>query len=188
MKEHMRWVKDPAFGQRANLSRMELASLTLSGIDLSGAILVATNCQGTRLSDANLSNADLIAANLTGTDLSSANLRDAKLSGTKLDHADLTEADLRSGRVKGADGLRLGRDVTLAHARMSGVREGRTSLFESRLKGSDLDEANFANVDLSEANLKGPRHGQNTFSIRKYYVTNKHGLNHGCHNAKLHTT
>jgi uncharacterized protein YjbI with pentapeptide repeats len=162
---------------------------------LSGAILVATNCQGTRLFDANLSNADRIAADLTGTDLSSANLRDAKLSGTKLNHADLTEADLRSGPVMGADGLRLGRErtdindcrldfVTLAHARMSGVQEGRTSLFESKLNGSDLDKANFVNVDLSEANVKGPRHGQNTFSIRKYYVTNKHGLNHRCHNSQ----
>jgi uncharacterized protein YjbI with pentapeptide repeats len=99
----------------------------------------------------------------------------------------------------GADGLRLGREsteindcqldfVTLARARMSGAQLRRTSFFESKLNGADLEEANFANVDLSGANLTGPRNGQNTFSIRKYYGTNKHGLNHGCYNAKLHTT
>ncbi len=36
--------------------------------------------------------------------------------------------------------------------------------------------------------LTGPRQNQNTFAIRKYYVTDKHGLNHGCYNAKLNTT
>ncbi|MDE0812189.1 MAG: pentapeptide repeat-containing protein, partial [Alphaproteobacteria bacterium] len=76
----------------------------------------------------------------------------------------------------------------LANARISGVQEKRISLFKSKLNGSDLDETNLANVDLSEVNLNAPWHGQNTFSIRKYYVTNKHGLNHGCYNAKLHTT
>ena len=96
----------------------------------------------------------------------------------------------------GADGLRLCRErinindcqldfVMLEFARMSGTHLRRTSLFESKLNGADLDEANFTNVDLSGENLTGPWHGQNTFSIRKYYVTNKNGLNQGCYNTNI---
>ena len=36
-----------------------------------------------------------------------------------------------------------------------------------------------------KAYLTGPKMSQNTFTIRKYYVTDKHGLDHPCYNAKF---
>ena len=36
--------------------------------------------------------------------------------------------------------------------------------------------------------LTGPRVSDNSFAIRKYYITDKHGLEHGCYNAKLTVT
>jgi hypothetical protein len=37
----------------------------------------------------------------------------------------------------------------------------------------------------AKVNFTGPRLSEDSFSIRKYYVTDKHGLDHGCYNAKL---
>jgi hypothetical protein len=36
--------------------------------------------------------------------------------------------------------------------------------------------------------LTGPRVSDNSFAIRKYYITDKHGLDHGCYNAQLTVT
>jgi class 3 adenylate cyclase len=53
-----------------------------------------------------------------------------------------------------------------------------------KLKGVGLPGGKIANL---KTYLTGPRLGDNAFAIRKYYVTDKHGLNHGCFNAKLNT-
>ena len=39
-----------------------------------------------------------------------------------------------------------------------------------------------------KAYLTGPQVSENTFTIRKYYVTDKHGLEHPCYNAKFNVT
>ena len=36
--------------------------------------------------------------------------------------------------------------------------------------------------------LTGPRVSERTFTIKKYYVTDKHGLDHSCYNAKFNVT
>ena len=33
--------------------------------------------------------------------------------------------------------------------------------------------------------FSGPKVGENAFSIRRFYVTDKHGLKHACYNARL---
>ncbi len=53
-----------------------------------------------------------------------------------------------------------------------------------KLKGVGLPGGK---IDSIKSYLTGPRQGEKTFAIRKYYVTDKHGLNHGCYNAKLNT-
>ncbi|MEK9944980.1 MAG: hypothetical protein VW999_03235 [Alphaproteobacteria bacterium] len=54
-----------------------------------------------------------------------------------------------------------------------------------KLKGVGLPGGKISSI---KSYLTGPRQGENAFAIRKYYVTDKHGLNHGCYNAKLNTT
>ena len=36
-----------------------------------------------------------------------------------------------------------------------------------------------------KVHLTGPRVAEDTLSIRKYYVSDKHGLDHQCYNARL---
>ena len=50
-------------------------------------------------------------------------------------------------------------------------------LKELRIPGGRIDSVNMF--------VTGPRVSDDTFSIRKYYVMDKHGLEHGCYNAKL---
>ena len=74
LEDHVKWLKDPRTGERANLS---------------GAILWHADLRGANLHAANLYDADLAHANLTGADLSGADL-----SGADLYHAYLSGADL----------------------------------------------------------------------------------------------
>ena len=69
--------------------------LTLSGADLSGAILINVNLREADLSGAILTRADLREANLYGANLSGADLREAILYDARLGGADLSEANLR---------------------------------------------------------------------------------------------
>ena len=43
-------------------------------------------------------------------------------------------------------------------------------------------------IEDIRTSLTGPRVSDNSFAIRKYYITDKHGLEHGCYNAKLTVT
>ncbi|MEQ8193153.1 MAG: hypothetical protein RIB59_01560 [Rhodospirillales bacterium] len=43
-------------------------------------------------------------------------------------------------------------------------------------------------IERINAYLTGPRVSDDAFAIRKYYITDKHGLEHGCYNAKLNVT
>jgi hypothetical protein len=40
-------------------------------------------------------------------------------------------------------------------------------------------------IDSLNVFLTGPSVTDDTYSIRKYYVLDKHGLEHGCYNARL---
>lgn len=53
-----------------------------------------------------------------------------------------------------------------------------------KLKGTGIPGGKIGTI---KTYLTGPRQSENSFAIRKYYVTDKHGLNHGCYNAKLNT-
>ena len=92
IKSHLRWLKEPTNGARADLSRMDLAGLDLSGINLSGAVMVAVDCRGAKFRGANLTNADLFAADLTDADLSSADLQGSGAVFWTLDGANLANA------------------------------------------------------------------------------------------------
>ena len=113
LEDHVKWLKDPRTGERANLhdadlSYANLRCANLRGADLWYADLHDANLTGADLSDAYLSGADLRdahlrGANLRGANLTNADLRYADLSGANLHDADLTGADLRGAYLSGAD-------------------------------------------------------------------------------------
>jgi len=101
--------------------------------------------QGASLSKIDLSGADLSWARLTGTHLGSANLSRANLNGAILFHATLIWANLSGANLYRA---RLGEEVDLYEANLSGANLG-----EADLSGADLTKANLSGADLTKANL-----------------------------------
>jgi class 3 adenylate cyclase len=105
----------------------------------------------------------------------------ARLIGSALDDQllfsdavrDLTGDDLEWGQAYGITSIDALAFLALAQENLQ------------KLKGVGVPGGKITNL---KTYLTGPRHGENAFAIRKYYVTDKHGLNHGCYNAKLNTT
>ena len=129
---------------RADLSRLVLNGVNLTGVilglaDLAGADLSAANLSGVGLTHADLSGATLIRANLTGAHLVDAELREANLSGAILTRAHLAGADLN--------------DANLSEADLSSVPHLPTNLSAANLIKADLSKADLAWADLSGANL-----------------------------------
>jgi uncharacterized protein YjbI with pentapeptide repeats len=155
--------------------------ITLSGANLSGAILLHVNLSGTKLlradlsganlnyanlSDADLSRTDLSEANLRQADLSNANLGNANLSGAMLLKADLSEAHLVNANLSRAYLRRadLSRAfpfrADLSEANLHYADLSRAYLSEAVLSGTYLSHANLFHANLSEpysseANLSG---------------------------------
>jgi len=104
----------------------------------------------------------------------------ARLIGSALDDQllfsdavrDLTGADLEWGKQYGVTSIDAPAFAALAQEHLQ------------KLKESSLPGGKIASI---KTYLTGPRQSENSFAIRKYYVTDKHGLNHGCYNAKLNT-
>ncbi len=106
----------------------DLSMLSLTKINLSGAVFHQANLQGANLQGANLFNADFGRANL-----SRATLRDANLSRAYLSNAGLENADLR-----GAD---------LSHA----------YLVNANLRGANLCGANLTGAKITEEQIATAR-------------------------------
>lgn len=128
--------------ERIDLRAAVLATLTLTGADLTEAYLTGAN-----MSDTTLSGACLSAAYLAGANLSRAFLTDACLIKADLVKADLTGADLT-----GADLTR----AYLAGADLTGAKLFDTNLTNAQFDNTDFGEAVlgrtiFGNVDLSSA-------------------------------------
>jgi hypothetical protein len=94
LADHAAYLREPAQGKRANLSRANLYGAGLSRANLYGADLSRAG-----LSRANLSGADLSRADLSGANLSGANLSGADLSGADLSRADLSGANLSGAKL-----------------------------------------------------------------------------------------
>ena len=81
LKLHKKWIKNEAYGIRADLSEADLRGADLRGADLRGADLSRADLSGANLRGVNLSRADL-----SGADLREADLRGADLSGANLNN------------------------------------------------------------------------------------------------------
>lgn len=156
------------------LSDDQRPTISLYEASLSGANLEEANLGGANLGEANLSNANLKYAVLTGTYLNKANLsnanletstlRDAKLAQSNLQNADLTGADLTGAILLDADlrNARLGgllNDADFSRANLQGASFTRTTddeqlgskvAYIADMDGARLNEANMADIDLSE--------------------------------------
>ena len=86
---HLKWLKNEAGGENANLR----------SADLSYANLRSANLRSANLRSADLSSADLSSANLSSADLRSADLRYADLRSANLRSANLRSANLRSANL-----------------------------------------------------------------------------------------
>jgi len=100
--------------------------------DLSEAVLINGNCQGSDFTRADLRKAQLVGANLTRTKLAGANLAGANLANAKLVEADLTNANLTGANLAGAN---------LSKARIT----------DADFTGALLDGANERGLDFRKA-------------------------------------
>jgi uncharacterized protein YjbI with pentapeptide repeats len=146
-----------------DLTRADLAGMTLAGFRLRDAILADV-----RLSGGTLRRVDLTGATLTGADLSGAILDDVSLQGAQLDRADLAETTMTRCRLNGASLQRasLARavldDVHFPAAKLVGAdlhdaMLRRVTLVGATLLGADLSGAQLYDVKLARASMEGVR-------------------------------
>ena len=171
LSDHKKWLDQESGGRQADLSRMQL-----DGIDLSGALLrkslmvgvqmnrgVLENCD---LSESDLFGAALANANLQSANLSNATLRGVTLRGTNLTNADLSDADFRGGFIMTPENGTaydwensdlsecMMNYATGRRAKMSNVDLSRASMVGANLQGALLFGSNLSGVDLSFADLR----------------------------------
>ena len=132
-------------GEKARLSRSNLAGIkipraVLTGADLTGAILTGADLTGAYLKGADLKGADLREASLRGAKLSGAILWDVNLGGADLWNAHLMETDFTRADLREADF----RDAFFMAANLTGAD----------LRGADLKGAFFMKALLDAADLR----------------------------------
>ena len=145
-------------------------SLFKRGFDLSRANMTSVNLRGVDLSWANLEGATLDSADLREATLYGANLKNATLIGANLQGAVLREAIFEGYQIRYADNWKLafydaGRRRSLHLESISndqlrkrvlrGEDLSRTSLRNADLSGYDLSHADFSGSDLTGATLGG---------------------------------
>lgn len=156
----------------AVVATVSLRGRRLEGAVLSGAKLRKADFTGAQLSQANLDRADLREANLSCggkagfedrkcTDLRGASLDDTQLQGAMLDYARLQGASLNRAQLQGASlGFTELRGASLSFAELHGTFLGGARLQgavldNAKLQGAALDSANLQGASLDEAQLQG---------------------------------
>jgi uncharacterized protein YjbI with pentapeptide repeats len=147
-----------------DLSRANLADLTIAGEDLSGSNLSesslhqshvsSTKLEHAELSGCDLSHASLVDARLADAQLGRASLRESDLSGADLRHAQFEEADLSGVRLRGAAMANANlRRASLTRADLSHSNLDAAIVVEADLHAADLHEARLRSTDLRQARL-----------------------------------
>jgi len=83
LEKHLKWLRNEAGGERANLGGANLYGANLGGVNLRSANLYGANLRSVNLYGANLDGANLDGANLRSANLYGANLRSVNLYGAK---------------------------------------------------------------------------------------------------------
>ena len=129
------WFRD------GTLTKRDLRSAKLQGVNLMGA-----NLQGAYLRGANLQGAYLRGANLQGADLRRTDLQGAKLGHAELQGANLEYANLQAANLLGANL----QEAKLWLANLQGAK-----LWDAELQGADLRDATLQGATLWGARLQG---------------------------------
>ncbi|MGB1007055.1 MAG: pentapeptide repeat-containing protein, partial [Thalassobaculaceae bacterium] len=166
LDQHEKFVAGTG-GKRLSLASVDLSGMNLSGRDLSDAELTGCVLAGSDLRDAKLVGSVLFACDLQNCQLQNAVMDRADLRGAVLRGADLTNgsvvaADLRDGVLMRADSdgnlveLAISQDVDKeATAEVDGRVIEDTALSSSFVKQTDLTDTNLRNARFFRANLTG---------------------------------
>ncbi|MFM7426934.1 MAG: pentapeptide repeat-containing protein [Elainella sp.] len=140
---------------------LNLAGITLSGMDLSDsdlqnmglpkAVAKGATLEHTKLNRAVLNNADFTSARLQQADLTAAQLTRANLSNALLDKANFSQAILVGSNLKGA--FLVG--ATLAQSRLDSANLTYAALLDADLSGASLVDADLRCAALQGAKLTG---------------------------------
>jgi hypothetical protein len=122
--------------------KSKVASVDMSGFDLSHARFASASLEGVILANATLQNADLSGSMLRG-----GNLRGAKLSKARIVLADLRRANLADCDLRGADL----NSAVLSHSTLGGADLRKAKLVRARVDGANLKGANLLQADLRGA-------------------------------------
>lgn len=137
---------------RRLLSGANLSQAYLSGIDLQGGALRATNLAKARLGGADLSGSDMRYARLEGAQMGKACLEGANLRGAYMAEANLAGARLSGAKFRGADM----RDASLRGANLRNARLSHCQLDGADLANAKLGGATLRKVDLRHVSLGTP--------------------------------
>lgn len=139
-------------------SKVDFATLDLTGADLGGMDLQGADLRGAFFERVRLDGADLRRADLSGAVLAHASLRGAKLDGARLTGANLGRSTLAGASLQQADlgGAELmGADLTGAVLRGADLRGA--SLLQTRLTDADCREIATEQLMLVQAEVTGVR-------------------------------
>lgn len=158
LRDHERYVRREAGGQRAVFKFVQLAGMDLSTRVLDDADFTAASMSRTRLIRASLQRAaffraDLTQADLRGADARRADFRGALLGGANLAFANLDEADMRRATLAVVDNR--GNYKQWGQPGPDGTAGA--SLRGSAMNGARLDDAQAGGTDFSNCSLKGAK-------------------------------
>lgn len=142
--------------QGYDLSAAVMVESDLDGSDLRNADLTGGDFSGANLSGVNLSNTDLTNARFVGANLSGADLRNAVLNNTDFTGANLTGANLTRTDMTGAvlNGALLN-DARLVEVNLQGVNLAGSAMNNADLTGARLDAITLSGSAISSADLSG---------------------------------
>lgn len=166
LRDHERYVRREAGGQRAVFKFVQLAGMDLSTRVLDDADFTAASMSRTRLIRASLQRAsffraDLTQADLRGADARRADFRGTLLAGANLAFANLDEADMRRAVLAVIDGRghfkQWKGDAAPTSASLSGSAMNGALLDDAQAGGADFSNCSLKGAKLNGANLKGAR-------------------------------
>ncbi|MFB2898105.1 pentapeptide repeat-containing protein [Aerosakkonemataceae cyanobacterium BLCC-F50] len=139
----------------ARLKNISLDNVTLTDINLQGAMISHINLINVDLRAANFQSARIVDVNVTKVNLNKANLNNVQIQGTQLSQINLTAASLRKATlafVRNIDNSDL-TDANLEEIYVESSKMSNCCLIRANLSGADLRELYLNNSNLTEANL-----------------------------------
>lgn len=133
LKEHEKWLADPAEGEQAVFYRENFRKFSFKNLDLRHVVFKECDLDGSDFSNSDLRHAVFSGSNLSFTNFTFADLRFTDLRNVVLESANLRCAEIDNANLKGAD---------FYHADLRGVNfnfvelkqvEGLCSIFQSPL-------------------------------------------------------